>query len=673
MPLNQKPLRWPCCLAMACLFFTAWRAIAAEPTLRFAAVGPQVQFGLTELEFDADGQRLYARGSRAFFDEPALWRRVGAGPWRNITAALPGGEIARLAFAADPETPGRLWAVASNSQCQARVLVSSDGGSTWETRVSGLDRGCSSALAVEPSADIATTTLWAGFGGDVTRSDDGGRTWHGTAFDFSSTQWIVPIPAATGSTGALLVGEWGGVYRSTDRGETFEQVLSAGGVAQISSDGQVVIEHPSGACLAWSGDAGATFEMRAGPPGVTECAAAQITLAAGNRLILVDRSSDNPSVWRSDDFGLSWQLAEMPRLPEEGRLVADPRTAGRFFVLGREISVWEKEPGAVTWRRVGAGLRLAAVRDFTRAGDREWAVVERPGLGSQYLWRGEAGRWTRALGEEVSAFAIDPFDPDHLFVAVTRGPVPPFGASEGRILESRDGGSTFSGGGERLPDNPPAAGRPWRITRIVFDPQERGHAFALTLVAGLLERRPGTGWARAEQGFPVNRQQCWHGYCSSIPIGPLVVTPEPGATAVVRVGTRLLARAADRAADAWRDLRFPGGATAVAVGRDGSVFATDDLALYRSRAIAPRAWSKVAVLQEPGSSYHGSAIGLTFLATPDGASLVLAATDQNALLAGSIGGGFTSLATPAPVLGFGDRGSVLLTQQGAYDVAVEDP
>lgn len=73
----------------------------------------------------ADGpSRAYRRESA----ESYVYRRTGDGPWRRVTDGLPEPPRTRvLAFATQPDHPGRIWAGNGHE-----LLRSADGGATWE-------------------------------------------------------------------------------------------------------------------------------------------------------------------------------------------------------------------------------------------------------------------------------------------------------------------------------------------------------------------------------------------------------------------------------------------------------------------------------------------------------------------------------------------------------------
>src|SRR5262249_1250608 len=96
-----------------------------------------------------------ARAARAGDD---LWT-----PW-----GPPGSGGGAIALAADPRTPGRLYAAAPPD-----LYTSGDGGATWTWAGFGLGGARVAALAV----DRRSSAVYADSGDALYRSDDGARHW----------------------------------------------------------------------------------------------------------------------------------------------------------------------------------------------------------------------------------------------------------------------------------------------------------------------------------------------------------------------------------------------------------------------------------------------------------------------------------------------------------------
>jgi len=134
-----------------------------------------------------------------------------------------------LALAADPQTPGVLYA-----GTRGGVFKTTDGGESWNR--TPLTQSIAS-LAIDPREPA---TLYAALSrGGVFRSDDGGGTWRAVAAGIShlvtSSLAIDPMAPSTLYAGT----RGGGVFRSADRGETwipFNEGLRDLFVASVAPD-----------------------------------------------------------------------------------------------------------------------------------------------------------------------------------------------------------------------------------------------------------------------------------------------------------------------------------------------------------------------------------------------------------------------------------------------------
>ena len=111
------------------------------------------------------------------------------------------------ALAADPVTPGVIYA-----GTRYGVLKSSDRGETWSA--TGLSSDVR-VLAVDPGSPL---TVYVGYA----RSDDGGLTWRDLPAPAGTP--IVSLVIDPSGSGVLYAATESGVFRSTDRGETWQSL-----------------------------------------------------------------------------------------------------------------------------------------------------------------------------------------------------------------------------------------------------------------------------------------------------------------------------------------------------------------------------------------------------------------------------------------------------------------
>jgi photosystem II stability/assembly factor-like uncharacterized protein len=146
-----------------------------------------------------------------------------AAPWRPIG---PDGGDARC-LAADPRNPDRILLGTSSSQ----LFVSNDGGYMWSrlARVGDGDHYVVDHIVFDPAhPETVYAAAWSveTDGGDVFRSDDGGRTWRAlTGIHGKSVRAFAVAPS---DPRILVAGALDGVFRSRDGGESWERISPPG-------------------------------------------------------------------------------------------------------------------------------------------------------------------------------------------------------------------------------------------------------------------------------------------------------------------------------------------------------------------------------------------------------------------------------------------------------------
>jgi photosystem II stability/assembly factor-like uncharacterized protein len=146
-----------------------------------------------------------------------------AAPWRSIG---PDGGDAR-SLAADPRNPDRILLGTSSSQ----LFVSNDGGYTWSrlARVGDGDHYVVDHIVFDPAqSETIYAAAWSveTDGGDVFRSDDGGRTWRALAGMHGKSVRSLALAASNPNT--LVAGALDGVFRSGNGGQTWEPISPPG-------------------------------------------------------------------------------------------------------------------------------------------------------------------------------------------------------------------------------------------------------------------------------------------------------------------------------------------------------------------------------------------------------------------------------------------------------------
>ena len=199
-------------------------------------------FPVTSLVFAGSGALLAGTGGGG------IYQTVDGGvSWTNPAQGIADADVSSLA--ADPSNPSTIYAGTNDTATNAanRVYKSTDSGVSWTQ--TGLDAGTSTidAIAVNPGnpSQIAAVTLDAA---TYSQSGDGGTTWNTitppTSCGFILTAFYEP----GGST--IDLGTTAGVCRSTDGGTNWTALTVAAGVAV-----QVLAADPSSSGTIYAGGA----------------------------------------------------------------------------------------------------------------------------------------------------------------------------------------------------------------------------------------------------------------------------------------------------------------------------------------------------------------------------------------------------------------------------------
>ena len=302
-----------------------------------------------------------------------------------------------------PPRGGRVVAVAGDSvnqgtfyfgACAGGVWKTEDGGTYWENVSDAYFKTASvGAIAV---ADSDPTVVYAGMGeacirldvthGDgVYRSNDAGRSWQHLGLE--DTRHIARVRVHPTNPEIVYVGALGhafgpnqqrGVFRSTDGGKNWEQVLfksENAGAADLSIDQNnprvlfasiwqvrrnfwnLTSGGPDSGI--WrTVDGGDNWEDVSGNPGLPEgpfgrCGISISPSKPGRVYATVE--AGEPGVFRSDDYGDTWELVSDNR-DLQGRpwyyqhIFADPQDADTVWVLN--YSAWKSIDAGKTWEEV---------------------------------------------------------------------------------------------------------------------------------------------------------------------------------------------------------------------------------------------------------------------------------------------------------------------------------
>jgi photosystem II stability/assembly factor-like uncharacterized protein len=336
-----------------------------------------------------------------------------------------------------------LWALADPASAGAvarEIFRSVDGGASWQAVRGDLPAGVypTELLRVGPSGrDVAwVRTSEAPNGAAFTR--DGGRTWTRLSLFDDPAPGLLSLGVSSFVDPALpnRILAWSTTY----------DVVGAGAVVQR---------------IRGSVDWGVTWSDRVSPDPSLSLAIGLL----GSTSTLYAIGAVN-SIWRSRDWGASWQPA--PPLPEGGgggRLIAAEGAGGAGHVVLVSVDsrgLFETVDGGEAWRAIPPPADVDKGYALVSAGPGAGQLLVSTSIGLQATADGGA-TWIaqRPQPASASSVAVSPADPMTIWATTS-----------GETLRSSDGGRTWR-----------AIERSRRFVEVAPDPADARAAFAVDLVA----------------------------------------------------------------------------------------------------------------------------------------------------------------------------------------------
>ena len=173
-------------------------------SLAFDPRDPDVVFAGT-----ASGQVYVSR------DAGESWNDAG----REV--ALPGWVVSDLDF--DPDVPGRLWAALWGTWGGGMVVVSDDGGRSWQPR--GHQDLADTQVYTLARVPGRPQRVYAGTLSGVWGSTDGGESWQRLTADLPQVHKVTSLLVGPEDPDRVIAGTWERAYRSDDGGATWRGIF----------------------------------------------------------------------------------------------------------------------------------------------------------------------------------------------------------------------------------------------------------------------------------------------------------------------------------------------------------------------------------------------------------------------------------------------------------------
>lgn len=443
MTRGVRWIAWPFVI-LASLVLNAWALWAEAPSGVWNSLGPSGGYVTSLVVAPGASGGLYA----GTFGGGVFESTDGGTTWTAKNTGL--ADLYVLALACDPKHPTTLYC-GTYSQC---AFKSVDGGTTWMNVRQGLGANSVKCLLVSPAS---SKTVFAGGNNGLYRSTDGGLSWQ--SLRALNTTSLAVNPASPKEIYAATIN---GLIVTTDGGNSWNDApldastnVVLGGTA--TAPGTVIVGCFQGG-IAVSTDGAQTWTTAAGPIATANVVSLARDPSTPNTLYA--GASHNGGVFKSSDGGTTWaplpgaltnpNVFALTVVSGQGRtLLAGTGPYDDSLSVGGVIGgagVFASQDDGASWQPANAGLIATSLSGVAVNPSRPSELYAAT-LGGGLFKSEDGGTSWSAEGAgkfnyNVTSVLLDPSNPNQLFAATA--PNAFFDSiSPGGIYGSPDGGSTW--------------------------------------------------------------------------------------------------------------------------------------------------------------------------------------------------------------------------------------